>query len=779
MMDFAKTATDLSQLGNKLAHLYTHRALEAQRAFVANTRAAVKTVAAAAVGEPAGAWQGWATYLTDALQRGVLFWDTLRQRGNNFVEHERAGKPPLLAYDYEIVVDGRKLARPVNYALVRITPPPGVTVDEAKRPFIIVDPRAGHGPGIGGFKQDSQVGVALKAGHPVYFVIFFARPEPGQTLPDVCEAEARFVQAVADRHPHSPKPAVVGNCQGGWSAMLLAASHPDVTGPVVINGAPMSYWSGSWHGGEGENPMRYLGGLTGGSWLGLLTCDLGNGLVDGANFVANFERLNPANTFWTKYYHLFANADTEPPRFLDFERWWGGYFFMNEAEFRWILDNLFVGNRLARGEAKAAPHRFFNLKAIRSPIIVFSSAGDNITPPQQALNWIADAYSSTEEIKANGQVIVGLLHEDVGHLGIFVSGRVAKKEHAQIVEVLQYIESLRPGLYLMEIHEAKGSSGKIEYEVTIEERRLEDLCRLNRFERHDEKPFEVVARVSALGERAYSLFVRPFVWPLVNETTAELGRVLHPLRWQRWALSDLNPWLWPLPAMASAVKVSRQAAPPDNPYRQLEKAASETIAAGLNLYRDLRDAAMEALFFGIYGPAAILGAMPETTGETQEAVRDPRELPLVQEALAAIGTGGYPEAVALIGALLGRGAGQIPLARLELVERFIRGDEVLSHLPADTVRRIRAQQAVVAELEPERSLQSLPNLLADPAERQRVLAVLDEAVAVVKPTPEQQAMLERVRSVLGAPATLEPTGSPRRARLGGRNGTSPKRAGAT
>jgi pimeloyl-ACP methyl ester carboxylesterase len=768
MNDLATATADLFRLGWKIGHLYTRRILAAQHAFFSTFQeAAAESLTSVPETQSPGAWPA---YVTDSIQRWVLFWDTLRQRGNNFLEHERAGKPPLLVYDYETVLDGRKLDRPVNYALVRITPPPGVTVDETKRPFIIVDPRAGHGPGIGGFKRDSQVGVALKAGHPVYFVIFFARPEPGQTLADVCEAEARFVQAVAVRHPHSPKPAVVGNCQGGWSAMLLAASHPEVTGPVVINGAPMSYWSGSWHGGEGENPMRYLGGLTGGSWLALLTSDLGNGLVDGANFVANFERLNPANTLWSKYYHLFAHVDTEPPRFLDFERWWGGYFLMNEAELRWILDNLFVGNRLARGEARAAPHSFIDLKAIRSPIIVFSSAGDNITPPQQALNWIADAYDSTEEIKANGQVIVGLLHEDVGHLGIFVSGRVAKKEHAQVVEVLKYIESLRPGLYVMEIHEVKGSNGKAEYEVTLEERRLEDLRRLNRLERRDEKPFEVVAEVSALTERAYTLFARPFVRPLVNEGTAELGRVFHPLRWQRWALSDLNPLLWPVPALASLVKAGRQAAPRDNPYRQLEKAVSGVITAWLDLYRDLRDAGMEALFFQIYGPAAIAGVVPEAAPETGAAMRDPRELPLVRDALAAIGTGGYPEAVALIGALIGRGAGRIPLARLELVERFIRGDEVLSRLPADALRRIRAEQAVVAELEPERGLQSLPRLLADPADRQRILALLDEAVAAVEPTPEQQAMLDRIRGALGAAA---------RRRLAVPDGASPEPVRAT
>jgi pimeloyl-ACP methyl ester carboxylesterase len=501
IMEPLHKTTALLNLACKIGEVYTRKVFEGQKAFISHLQEATANVACLPKGETQSAWQAGPAYVTDWCQRWVLFWDTLRQRGNNFLEHERAGKPPLLVYDYETIVDGRKLDRPVNYALVGITPPPGAVVDETKRPFIIVDPRAGHGPGIGGFKQDSQVGVALKAGHPVYFVIFFARPEPGQTLTDVCEAEAQFVQAVAKQHPNSPKPTLIGNCQGGWATMLLAASRPDLMGPVVINGAPMSYWSGNWHGGEGENPMRYLGGLLGGSWLALLTSDLGNGLVDGAHFVANFERLNPANTLWSKYYHLFANVDTEPERFLEFERWWGGYFLMNEAELRWIVDNLFVGNRLARGEAKAAPHSFIDLKAIRSPIVIFSSAGDNITPPQQALNWIADAYSSTKEIKANGQVIVGLLHEDVGHLGIFVSGRVAKKEHAQIVEVLKYIESLRPGLYVMEIHEVKGTNGKNEYDVTLEERRLEDLRRLN-LERREEKAFdEVVAEVSALSER--------------------------------------------------------------------------------------------------------------------------------------------------------------------------------------------------------------------------------------------------------------------------------------
>ena len=158
---------------------------------------------------------GLVGYGVDFAQRSVLFWDAIRERGNNWIAHEAAGKPPVLAYRYEMLADGRRFERPVNHALVRIIPPKGIEVDDRLRPYVIIDPRAGHGPGIGGFKEDSEVGVALSAGHPVYFVIFYPEPEPGQTLADVTDAEAEFVRMVAERHPESAKPVLVGNCQGG------------------------------------------------------------------------------------------------------------------------------------------------------------------------------------------------------------------------------------------------------------------------------------------------------------------------------------------------------------------------------------------------------------------------------------------------------------------------------------------------------------------------------------------------------------------------------------
>jgi hypothetical protein len=141
-------------------------------------------------------------YQRDPCERTILFWDTLRQRADNMIAHERAGKPPLLDFDYELILDARRFERSVNYALLRITRYGDKCLedclDPAKPPVMIVDPRAGHGPGIGGFKRESEVGIAMHEGHPVYFVVFFPEPSPGQTMADVC--------ADCERRPASSLP---------------------------------------------------------------------------------------------------------------------------------------------------------------------------------------------------------------------------------------------------------------------------------------------------------------------------------------------------------------------------------------------------------------------------------------------------------------------------------------------------------------------------------------------------------------------------------------------
>ncbi|WP_423199730.1 MULTISPECIES: DUF3141 domain-containing protein [unclassified Cupriavidus] len=771
-MDVAKQVVKSFEVGVKSGRVLQRRLAHARDAYGQRVTEAARmsgwsagegqtgTERAAALSAWTSAWtsamnplDGYA-YAVDGMQRAILFWDTLRQRGNHFVESAVQGLKPVLHFDYDMVLDGRQFARPVNYALLRIRPPDGVVIDDTRRPYVIIDPRAGHGPGIGGFKDDSQVGVALRAGHPVYFVIFFRDPEPGQTLLDVCEAEQQFVRKVRALHPDSSRPAIVGNCQGGWAAMMLAASSPEDTGPIVINGAPMSYWSGAWSEGEGDNPMRYAGGLLGGTWLASLTADLGNGKFDGAWLVQNFENLNPANSLWDKYYNLYRKIDTEPPRFLEFEHWWGGYYLMNREEIEWITRNLFVGNKLWSGDVKNAAGRAFDLRDIRAPIILFASMGDNITPPQQAFNWVVDVYGSTEEIKARGQVIVGMMHQSVGHLGIFVSGKVAQKEHAQIVSVLGSIEMLPPGLYGMVINERPGKDG-VEYEVEFREQSLEDVSgRLNRFQRVDEKPFEAVTAVSDFNQRAYELFAQPFVQAMANDASAYAMRTCHPLRMQNWACSDLNPWLaWLAPA-AEAVRAGRQPVDDDHPLRAQERAGAEMVSAGLDAWRAVRDAMTEASFFGVYANLFAFIAKEEAGTRAAPRITAPMELPEVKAALAAIGEGGYPEAIARLACLLQRQGEPLPLSRLEL-RRDLAADyaDLLPDLPMEQWRQIRGQQELIARYAPTQALATLPQLLAARADRERLQTlfarlVADERMMGLAPTAEQSAMLERIQAVL-------------------------------
>src|SRR6201996_7290000 len=498
-------------------------------------------------------------YMGDAGQRSVLFLDVMRQRGDQYREHVAQTAPHVLQYAAELIIDGRKLDEPVNYALVRIIPPKDVEIDLDRRPFIVVDPRAGHGPGIGGFKADSEIGVAMKAGHPCYFIGFLPEPMPGQTIERIARAEAVFIEKVISRHPEADgKPCVIGNCQAGWAVMILASLRPELFGPVIIAGAPLAYWAGV----HGKYPMRYSGGLLGGSWLTALTSDLGAGKFDGAWLVQNFENQNPSNTLWTKQYNVYSKVDTEAERYLEFERWWGGHVNLNAEEIQFIVDELFVGNNLAAGRIKTSDGEVVDLRKIRSPIVVFCSKGDNITPPQQALGWILDLYRDVDEIRYYGQTIVYTVHETVGHLGIFVSGGVAKKEHAEFSGNIDLIDVLPPGLYEATFEAKSGDTAHADlaggnWILRCEQRTPDDLRAMGGNSIEDERRFATAKRVSEINLANYRTYVQPWVRAMATPQLAEWMRKLHPLRVSYEIFGGQGPLMKTVEGEAEAVREKR------------------------------------------------------------------------------------------------------------------------------------------------------------------------------------------------------------------------------
>jgi hypothetical protein len=541
--------------------------------------------------------------------------------------------------------------------------------------------------------------------------------------------------------------------------MMLAASQPDITGPIVINGAPLSYWAGV----TGKNPMRYTGGLSGGSWGALLDADLGNGKFDGANLVMNFESLNPANTFWKKYYNLYSQIDTEEQRFLDFERWWGGFYLMNEEEIRWIVDNLFIGNKFSAGQMAIDGTTCFNIRNIRSPIIVFASAGDNITPPQQALNWIADVYSSAAEIKGSGQVICYLLHKDIGHLGIFVSGKIAEKEHSEIVGTLEVIESAAPGLYELIITEQTVVDGQIHYNVALAEREISDILALDSDGREDEEPFIAAARVSEVNEKLYTQLIRPVVKAATNENSAKLRRSLHPLRAQRSLLSDANPAVWAVAPLAEAVRASRRQVSPDNPLLKIERAMSDAIVQSLDTYRDIRDSARETMFHLLYG--SMRGLVPASAESKPEpsapaAGTNLAESPEVRRILGTIAEGGYTAAVIRMMILLAGARGTVRRSRLKRSNRLLHEDPAFAALSESDIKRIIFEQTLIVELQPDAALTKLVSLLPDAADAERALSVVETVAGPVEEMEERtMTMFARMREALGCETSLRSASS--------------------
>ncbi|WP_284262209.1 DUF3141 domain-containing protein [Bradyrhizobium iriomotense] len=704
-------------------------------------------------------------YLVDAGQRSVLFLDIMRQRGDQYREHVAQTAPHVLQYAAELIMDGRKLDEPVNYALVRIIPPKGVEIDMKRRPFVVVDPRAGHGPGIGGFKADSEIGVAMKAGHPCYFIGFLPEPMPGQTIECIARAEALFIEKVISRHPDADgKPCVIGNCQAGWAVMILASLRPELFGPLIIAGAPLAYWAGV----HGKYPMRYSGGLLGGSWLTALASDLGGGKFDGAWLVQNFENQNPSNTLWTKQYNVYSKVDTEADRYLEFERWWGGHVNLNAEEIQFIVDELFVGNNLAAGKIVMSDGRKVDLRNIRSPIVVFCSKGDNITPPQQALHWVLDCYADVDEIRAYGQTIVYTVHESVGHLGIFVSGGVAKKEHAEFSGNIDLIDVLPPGLYEATF-EARGSGtlnadlATGQWIMRCEARTLDDIRAMGGNSPEDELRFAAAKRVSELNLAAYQKYVQPWIKGMVTPQMAELARNMHPLRLQYEAFSSQNPWMSVVKSAADEVEDKRKPASKDNPFLAFQEQMSKQIVHALDSWRDSQEALSEAIFLNVYGspalqaavgvdPNAAPSARREMTAE-HRAMLDRR----IAELKSKIGEGGLREAAIRALLYVGSARGMVDERSIEAL-RQVRRDHAGARLTLAEFKMLVREQFFMLLLDRDAALAAIPKMLPDDVNQRRgAFAAMREVLSASEDiTGERAKRLKQVAGLFGVDEGGEP-----------------------
>jgi Protein of unknown function (DUF3141) len=357
--------------------------------------------------------------------------------------------------------------------------------------------------------------------------------------------------------------------------------------------------------------------------------------------------------------------------------------------------------------------------------VVFCSHGDNITPPQQALGWILDLYESVDEIRSYGQTIVYTIHKTVGHLGIFVSGGVAKKEHGEFSSNIDLIDTLPPGLYEAVFEAVTDDTANPDlaagkWVMRCEARTLDDIRALGANNATDERCFATAARVSETNLALYRTYAQPFVRALVTPPLAELMQQLHPLRLQYEFFSDANPWMASMSEMAEQVRKNRRPVAADNPFIAMQENASRRMVAALDGWRELNEKFAERLFFGVYASPtlqAAAGIDRTSTRQMRKASSNPLHEELLRKRIAELKSriphGGLTEA--MIRALLHVGAPRAAVDErgFEAVRRI---RQTHGDMPLAEFKALVREQFNMLLLDREAALAAIPSMLPPDAE---------------------------------------------------------------
>jgi len=435
---------------------------------------------------------------------------------------------------------------------------------------------------------------------------------------------------------------------------------------------------------------------------------------------------------------------------------------LNGEEIQAITDELFVGNKLSTGQIVTKDGQRVDLRNIRSPILVFASFGDNITPPQQALGWILDLYESVDDIRSREQTIIYNLHHDIGHLGIFVSGKIARKETAEFVENIDLVDLLPPGLYELIIEPKRSDTVEGDlivgnYVTRFEPRTLDDIRAFGVNDPEDDLRFATVARVSEINLGLYDLFLRPWVRTMTNEASAQALRRVSSHRSKYYMLSDLNPAMQVVKAMAESVRANRRPVPDDNPYLKAQNQRSGQIVQALDAWRDMRDAASEAFFMNTYGSPvlqALVGLHKPGAEARPRRVRDEAHEALVrmrlEEIKSRVEEGGSVEALLRIMIHVRESGRSVDERGFQMLRKIGKERREGEQISLDRFREILKEQVFLMELDRERALAALPKLVPTEQSRRTVVEAAQQLLDVRgTPHPDEVARLHQIKLLLG------------------------------
>jgi poly(3-hydroxyalkanoate) synthetase len=287
--------------------------------------------------------------------------------------------------------------------------------DSSASPTLLVPPQAGHDSCIVDFSaQQSQVGAVKDAGLTRLASLDWIGASPANldaTIDDYLQAIDVGIDALGGEPVN-----LVGDCQGGWLAVIYTALRPDRVRTLTIAGAPIDF-----HAGEPEI-HAWLRTLAPGGDLAVYRAFVaaGGGAMPGAALLAGFIALRPQEEL-AKQLDLLVSLDDDDhlDRYRRFEDWYKHTQDVPGAFYLWIVEHLFRDNALIRGQLEVGGEKV-DLRAIRCPLNLIAGAIDHITPPAQVFA-IAGAVSTPSE-----RIVQRL--SSGGHLGLFM-GHEALREH--------------------------------------------------------------------------------------------------------------------------------------------------------------------------------------------------------------------------------------------------------------------------------------------------------------------------------------------------------------
>jgi hypothetical protein len=241
---------------------------------------------------------------------------------------------------------------------------------------------------------------------------------------------------------------------------------------------------------------------------------------------------------------------------------------------------------------------------------------------------------------------------------------------------------------------------------------------------------------------------------MAPEWAAKLLRDFHPLRVQRWALSDRNPLMAMLAPLAALTHANRHPRGKDNLARHAEHFFSASTSAALDLYRDLRDASREAAFYYVYGNMMSLQIADQRAVIRRQTRFDPRALPAVRQVLDEIDQGGLADAIIRVGILVVKaGGGKRRLAQMEETRALLAPTGVMRHIDEEQFRRLLHEETLVVEFEPVLAMRSLPKLVKSAGDRHKLNNVFDSLEADGTLDARQQGLLAELRRLVPRPGT--------------------------